>query len=204
MTQSDVEICNLALALVSARPITSLDDDVVEAEKCSIFYEHCRRKVLRDFPWNFAIKRQALSLDSQAPVYGFTYRFTLPTDCLRVLDTDLDNFITQRQLYAGFYNGAFVSEKWKIEGRYLVTNVDQVKIRYIFDNESTGEYDSAFIDAFSLYLASKLVIPLTSDFDLSSKLEERYMAHIQQAWYVDSLESSPESTGENTWDLSRL
>ena len=40
---------------------------------------------------NSTIKRQQLAQDTATPAYGFSYQFTLPSDCLRLLGIDAYN-----------------------------------------------------------------------------------------------------------------
>ena len=90
--QSKTDICNSALLRVGASTITDIADDSPEARACSIQYDSNRRSELRRHPWNFAITRVVLAPDSSAPVdKNYTYQFTLPSDCLRVV---LPNYST--------------------------------------------------------------------------------------------------------------
>lgn len=79
---SAVEICNLALSHLGSSGIDALDERSEAAAACTTFYAICRDMVLRDAPWPFATKMQALALVEEDPntEWGFSYRY--PSDCL--------------------------------------------------------------------------------------------------------------------------
>ncbi len=77
---SVVDICNEAMDLLGAATITSLTENSKEARLCNRRFETVRDSVLRSHPWNVAIVRTDIAADSDAPAFGFTHQFTLPTD----------------------------------------------------------------------------------------------------------------------------
>ena len=85
---SVVNMCNPALNQLGAGAITALTENSKNARLCNARYETVRDAVFRSHPWNCLIKRQQLAADSDTPSWGFTYQFTLPADCLRVLGID--------------------------------------------------------------------------------------------------------------------
>src|SRR5262245_58854789 len=62
MAATSLVIANSALSLVGARKITSLADPSKEARECNANHDLCRRAVLREHTWNFALKRDTLVL----------------------------------------------------------------------------------------------------------------------------------------------
>ena len=92
---TEVSICSNALRRLGDDPITSLTDNTERARLCNSFYEDTRDAVLRLHPWNFAITRTSLAKLSDAPAYGFSNQFSLPTSpyCLRVLAMEYEDYI---------------------------------------------------------------------------------------------------------------
>ena len=82
---SVVDICNSALNLLGASTITALTDDSKNARLCNQRYEPVRNRIFRSHAWNCLTKRVQLAQDSSAPVVEYSYQYTLPSDCLRVL-----------------------------------------------------------------------------------------------------------------------
>ena len=92
---TDVSICSNALRRLGDSPITSLTDDTERARLCNSFFTDARDTVLRTHPWNFSITRASLAQLSEAPAYGFSYMYALPTNpyCLRVLEMEYPDYI---------------------------------------------------------------------------------------------------------------
>lgn len=78
-----------------------------------------------------------------APAFGWEYRFTLPTDCLRVLEVNDSEQGDNRS-------------PWIIEGDYLLTNQDTCNLVYIAKITDVAKFDPLFVDAFALSLAVRL------------------------------------------------
>jgi len=82
---SVVQICNSALNQLGASSITALTENSKNARLCNERYETIRDAVFRSHPWNCLIKRVQLAKDTDTPAWGFSFQYTLPADCLRVL-----------------------------------------------------------------------------------------------------------------------
>ena len=83
---SVVDLCNSALDKAGHGAITSLEDNTKAARLCSRNWPLVRDRVLRVHPWNFAVKRTNLAAHETAPDWGFTAKFPLPSDFLRLLE----------------------------------------------------------------------------------------------------------------------
>lgn len=138
MASSDVKICNEALTHLGQEEIGSLTENNNNARACLQVYEPTRDEVLRVFPWNFALKRKSLARLSETPAFGFSYYFQLPTDCLRVLGMEYSDYV------------------FKIEGDRLLCNYDSAKILYIKRVTDPNLFDSIFIAALALRIATKI------------------------------------------------
>ncbi len=79
---SEVGICNLALSHLGQGAISSLDENSTEAELCKLAYPVARDATLRDHPWNFAMRREALALLAETPPPGWAFVYQYPASCL--------------------------------------------------------------------------------------------------------------------------
>lgn len=187
MTQSAIDCCNSALQRVGAASIVSLGDNSPEARACSLAYDSNRRSELRKRPWNFAVKRAVLAPDATAPAYDYTYAFTLPSDCLRVLrpaTADLD---------------------WQVEGRKILTNDSSVlHLRYIADVTDPAQWDSAFYDMLCLALAYDICEKLTQSNTKKKAIGDDYDEAAKDAALADAFEGGPQDGPDDTWLLARL
>lgn len=168
---SITDLCNDALGQIGSTFIAALDDGTFPANLCNRFYPTVRDAVLRDHLWNFAMTRVSLARNASAPVSEWTYGYTLPADCLRVVRLGLYDDI-----------------RWKIEGRNLVTNESSASILYIARIEDPNAWDTLFYQALATRLASKLAMPLASKASMAVELYKLYEAMISDARAVDGQE----------------
>ncbi len=162
MANSIVSICNEALSLLAVDLIISLDDDSVQAGLCKNLYPGIRDAVLEDADWTFAIKRRTLAALVDAPDWGYTYQHQVPSDCLRLIQvTDQPEFDI---------NATYRFE-WQKENDKIVSNGENIYIRYVRYVDDVNLFSPMFKQALSQRLAAEMAIPLAE----SKPLYEMYM-----------------------------
>jgi len=167
---SVVEICNIGLTNLGDQKISSLTDNNERARLCNLRYEDTRDAVLRSYPWTCAVTRAKLARSSTNPVWGFSYRYQLPSDCLRVLDLyDWD-------------------DEHYIENGFIVTDSEQAWIKYIKRIEDPNEFDSLLIHAIGLRLAMEIAESLTGRPELRNNMLGKYNTVLAEARSADSSE----------------
>ena len=157
MITSALDICNMALDYCNVKNLTSFDENTKQSMKCKMWYDTVRKGLLMNMNASFSIKRAVLPVVANfTPIYGYKKAFSLPYDCLQVLNLDspLDD------------------KYYQIEGNYLYCNEDEAKIRYIADVEDVTKYDAEFCDCLALKLAEKICLPLTEDEQKTNYLRE--------------------------------
>jgi len=184
---SEVQICNLALSKVGDEQITSLTENKKAARLCNLVYEPLRDSVLRAHFWNFAVERVALAKSTDTPAYEYSAKFALPTDFLRLIDTNLLD-----------------TETFKVEGLFVLANSDTVSVRYVKRVEDPNQFDWLFIEALAARMAAELAIALTDNRVLSVDLFNLYSTKIMEARTADAQEGSPDDIISDTWLNSRL
>jgi hypothetical protein len=141
MATSEVDICNMALGFLGATLIMSRE----ESQPCETNYETTRDSCLEDYNWSFATKRVVLSSQHLSePVFGYTKRFLLPTDTIRVVEV----------------NGNTID--WVKEGRFILTDQESLEIIYISRVEDVRQMSPSFVQALATRLASVIAIPITN------------------------------------------
>jgi len=187
MAQSAVDCCNSALQKVGAASILNLSDNSKEARQCNIAFDSNRRSELRKHRWNFAIKRAALAPDSEAPSFDYTYAFTLPSDCLKVLlphDYACD---------------------WVVEGKKILTNdSDVLNLRYIADITDATQWDPTFYDMLSISLALDICEPLTNSSAKVNTLQALYKDAQAEARRNNAFEVLPPEGADDSFWIVRL
>ena len=182
---SSIEICNDALTMLSQEPVMALDDTTKASRLCKQRYEPIRDALLRSYPWSFAIKREILARDLESPAFGFSYAYSLPVDCLRVIS------INDR------------TQAWQVEGRKILTDADRALLRYVRKVEEPNEMDAMFRECLTLKLAADMCISLTSNIDLRSMYEQLVERRINVAYNASAIESTPPDVIEGDWIPSR-
>lgn len=191
---SETDIANLALSRLGHTSITSLAQGNKAATACQLHYPICRDAVLRAHPWNFAIKRETLAQDSTTPNHEFTYRHTLPTDCLKVLRTNWEaDGISSTAVY-GFpgmngYNAEMAP--YRIEGRFLLANESVVKIAYIARIEDAAQFDALFVDLLAQRLAAEIAPAITDTQSVAKSMWDIYTMKLAEARTTDAQEGTP-------------
>lgn len=171
---SVVDICNGALNQLGASTILSLTEDSKNARLCNARYTQVRDSIFRSHPWNCLQKRIQLPADTATPAWGFSYQYTLPSDCLRVLrilDYDSD---------------------YKVEGRKIVTNNSSMKILYVARITDPNEYDELLRETLSAALAADIAYAVTSSNPLTQNMYNLLKDKLREARFVDATE------GQNT------
>ncbi len=89
MALTDVELIYAAAAdLIGEIEINDdSDQDVKPYSTCDRHYEQARDEMIRGYAWNEATELALCLEDSTVPSHTWTYRFSLPDDCLRPLHT---------------------------------------------------------------------------------------------------------------------
>lgn len=167
---SVVQICNSALNQLGASSITALTEDSKNARICNERYETIRDAVYRSHPWNCLVKRVQLAQDTDTPAWGFTYQYTLPSDCLRVLQIK-------------DYNSDY-----KIEGRKLLIDESDVYLIYLTIETDVNQLDILLRETISAGLAQDIAYAITSNLQVTKLMAEKYQAKLSEARHTDASE----------------
>jgi len=185
MATTDTDVANIALKMVGAPSITSLDQGTPEADSINEVYSTVRDAAFQDHNWNFATKRVIPSKDSSTPVYGFAYQFDKPADYIKLVEIEDD-------------------PEYKIEGSYILCDQDPIKISYVYRNTSVVTWSPLFVMYFALLLASTVAEDLTQSSTLAEKLETKAEKLLQKARFADATEDDPEDITADLWIDSRI
>lgn len=176
-----VEISNLALGMLGAKPIISLQDDSTQADWCRRWYPLTRDAVLEDVPWTFATARTVLPQAATPPSSEFDYAYTIPHYILSVLDVS-------------FHQQTFEPPAWwQVESGQIVVRSDygssensSLYVKYIQFIEDTTKFPPQFANALVVRLAANLALSLTES-----------GGHFERLWglYTQAKEDASSSDG---------
>ena len=190
---SVVNMCNSALNLLGASTISSLTEDTKNARLCNQRYEPIRDRVFRSHNWNCLIKRIQLAQDSTGPVVEYTYGYTLPTDCLRVM-----------KISNGSTDSIASDLDYKVEGRKIVTDITTIYLVYIALITDPNEYDSYLREAVSHQLAADICYAITNNSTLANNYMTRADERLREARFIDATENSLDTVEANEFTDARL
>jgi hypothetical protein len=137
------------------------------------------------------------------PYYGFTRKFALPSDCLRVVE--LENF------YGITHNlgGLGSSSDYTIESGYILCNDSgPVFIRYI-TNDFTNlipvtSWDAMFKEAVACRIALEIQHEIKQNDDGYERIMREYAVTIRTARLVDAIQTPAEIMPESDWLIARF
>lgn len=159
MALSVTDICNQALARVGEEAIMDVADTSSKlARICNVVFFPTFAEMARMAEWNCLKKRVALAQLSTAPAFEWLYQYQLPSD-----------FISLVEVNGTAYNGE-PQDDWEIEGRVLLTDAETANIRYIAEDQDTTKWDTLFVGAFVVLLASRIAVRIRQDEGLSQAL----------------------------------
>jgi hypothetical protein len=189
MAVTQIAICNSALAKVGQAPISSIDQETRAAQILKSIFDLVQDEVMSAHPWNFALKRVALTPTASTPAYEFDYEYDLPNDCLRVLELETD--VTA------------IGVDWVVEGRKILSNDSEISIRYIYRNDDYNSWSPAFAEVMAWRLAQGIAFALTQSTEREKSCHEQLKATLAQARSTDGAEGVLRGLIADEWTTAR-
>lgn len=162
-----VQIMNSALRKLGAERILSEDDSNNRARLVKESYPIQRDALLRSHPWRFNKAYASLALITPKPpeIFDYDYVFKLPTDCLRVFQTDLGPDATWEELENGRF-GACSSE---------------VKIKFGRNITDVTKFDANFIEALAWAIAADIAYSLTQSTAAAEAAQKNFNDYLRSS-----------------------
>lgn len=161
--QTKIQIWNMTLDLLVEQPLASVDDATPVANVLRRNYEQQRDYLLERYLWKFALTRVELAADGTPPDWGWSYRFLLPTDALRIIPPTVD----------GSWNGRPIP--FEQESGYLLCDfAGPLRLRHINRITNEGLFSNGFCELLSIRLALRCAHWLTGKTSLVDRLTTLY------------------------------
>ncbi len=193
MRLNEVEICNTAIGLCGSTDwIQALTQDSVGAKRCARFLPMATEKVLRKHDWNCATETAQLARNTAAPDLLYDYAYSLPYNCIRMIDVYGDS---------DFYSPY---DRWKVRGRDIHTDLDEVYIEFIAMPEDYRELDVLLAETIAYELAMMLAPTLMKDPQMFSILNSAKQRAYVEAQAIDTLENKYANTENVVWNDARV
>lgn len=189
MALSQTEIVNLALTRLGQDRVISISDDVEAARVMRSLWDFTRDAVLASYPWKFAIKRTSLPALATAPAYGWARQFTVPEECLRLVQVG-DDYV--------FYTGLL--ETFQLEGGVIMTDeAAPLRLRYVERVTNVGLWPVLFGRVVAMQLAIDACEKLTTSSAKQGVLNEAYALAVAQARKQSAIERPPQRADNSDW-----
>lgn len=193
MVSSSVEIVNSGIIKLGGEPITSLTDQNNKiARAANKQYDILRRELLRSHPWNFAVTRVQLGASSNTPAYEFSKEFVIPSDVLRILEIDSEDFEFRIEHNASDGN------------RVILTDATTVKIKYIKNITDVSQFDASFVEVLATRIAADLAYTVTDSVNFATTMYELYLDTLSKARTYNAQEGTPNQVTAKLWLNSRF
>lgn len=211
-TVSPVRIANMALSNIGARSrIESLSEQSTEAKECNLWYDFSRLSTLEGYDWNFARKRQKLSLANDDPPEGlWAFRYQYPADCVHARQLENPTIISVPQTFnqpTQFdQTDAIPFEVETIPdgtSKSILTDMEEATLVFTFNQEQTSLFTPFFVKTLSYHLASQIAIALTGKISLQDSMLEKWQMHMASAQWFDAQERVAKPPREAEWIRGR-
>ena len=159
---TDLEAANRALILLAVEPVDSLSENVKAARIVSALLPHCKRVVLSEFPWPFAMRTAPLVPQPGAEVGVFQY----PAGALNVFR--VRDIVNKNAIF-------------KVEGPLIYCDIEWGKAEYTSDVSDLGAWSTQVLECLVTRLASDAANALTGTPQMAMSLLEKYAMLVRQA-----------------------
>lgn len=189
MATDKTDILNKALTLVGAAPVTSISQDSNNARVLNRTYEISLRSILGECKWNFATKRENLSLSNDTLDWydtGISTVYVKPPDIIRI------------------YGVSSPGVQWKEIGDYIVSDTGSLGLEYTYFLDDPTKYPSLFVDAFVDKLASDIAYMIVNSGSLGEKYLEKYeRISLPKATAANSQSGIQQTLKDDAWELAK-
>lgn len=170
-----IEISNMALNAIGARPIVSLtDESSQEAKTMALLYSPTMEQVLSMHSWPSLMARARIAESVQENLSAWQYMYQLPNNCVSVLTMLSEDFLELDKIESIRKPKLSDMAIFEREGTFLLSNVSPGIIKYIHMPEDSEEMRELLGETVAMMLAHKAAIRLGRDANLTQQLSARF------------------------------
>ena len=177
----NINVINYSLRILAANRITSIEDESNTAQIMKDLYDITRDAMLEEAEWSFATKRFKPALKTEAPEWGWSAAFAIPSDIIRVLEVDRNDYKDNMERSPVPH---------EVEGRDILCDRDTIYCKGIRRMEAEGDYSPLFNQAFALQLALLACLTIKASNTSLQLIGQMYDATMKKAKSRDGMQSS--------------
>ncbi len=210
---SDTRIANMALAHVGAKStIEAIGEDSTEGRVLELWFEYSRKQTLQAFDWNFARKRITLTTHAEdAPDGVWGFRYIYPSDCLSARKMENPTSSVSLVWVQNFTDSENLGDAIPFEvemnvagnQKTILTNLDDAKLVYTFEQLDSGLYSPLFVEALSWAVASHIAYTLTGKRSIADSAGAAFQNIMARAPAADANERVDKPPREAEWVRGR-
>lgn len=190
---SQVSIVNRALIKLGEQTILLMTDNVAQARTMAALFDDTRDAELRAHRWKFALKRTQLSALADAPAFGYSLQYELPSDYLALV-----------QVGEFYVRGTKQRAPWSVEGGRIHTDMGApLALRYVSRVTDTAKFDALFVEVLACRLAMEACEARTQSDTKFQRVAAQYQEALRTALRVDAIENPPDELPDGSWLQSR-
>lgn len=179
------QITNLALAIIGTERVDDYTDDDPSAALARDVWDVCVLESLETHEWRFASDVASLERGT-APSAGYTYRYNLPADFVRINTAYANADMTDR------------IEDYEIRQGYMHCSSENVYIEYVKSGLSVGTWPGYFCQYVSALLAMHLSSTQKSTSE-TERIEKLMRMRLGQARMLDSTQQPVRRPPPGRW-----
>ncbi|HWU70751.1 MAG TPA: hypothetical protein VN017_05295 [Pseudoxanthomonas sp.] len=178
-TQTD--IINLAIyKLAQSIAIPAITDESKAADIFNRLWEPMRDLVLAARVWPWALKAQALAVDTEPAQPGWRLRYSYPNDCITAKALTDANGLRAVRMLSNYCDDNYLRGVWGRlafdwetsygeQGTTINADQDGAYLVYVVRVEDTGRYPPNFVNALACRLAAEAAPPMIGEVGLNNK-----------------------------------
>ena len=151
-TEEDISNNALGMAHQDAT-ITSMTEDSVEARRCNLIYDQCRKVMLQIFPFGFSTKVIQLNKIDKTVKSGFIYAYQYPPVALQIqslrITGETEFLALDRVPYEVYTSDDYLEKE-------IHSNVELLSCIATLDLKKTGLFSALFSELLAAYMSVKL------------------------------------------------
>lgn len=185
MARTKTDIANLALISLGLGTVTDIDQpDSSSSQVLQAVYDECRRYVLGEAFWSFAVMSEAFTYDEVKGGYQ------VPFNCITVIG-EMDGNEPNPFFHTRMINGAL--QLYRSEGDFVLNYPVRGgrDLLFVKDIETVGSYSPGFITCLRDYIASTIAVSATGSIEKKMYCESAYNASLSKAVLRECLQFKP-------------
>ena len=190
MAISKTEICNKALTLIGAEPITSITDSAENAQVANRVYDLSLKSILSEAPWVFALKRELLARSAETLAWydqNETIVYAKPNDMIRSFRANDKNAVYRRV------------------GELIVSDTTGLGLEFTYYLDTPSKYTTSFIEAFVDKLCSDMAFMILNSKTVAGGFLDKYeKVSLSKAMAENAQIGTPVSMQDDSWTLAKF